>query len=323
MIVSSYKHQQEKLRTKPEPVQAAKKSTFFQLAGHTECFKESSRPNTILKRATGGEEECFRELMVDELSPFVPNVYYSIKHADGQLYMVMQDLLANFSNAMDNATAPSNSNYFVSVMDIKMGCRTYCEDELANALREAKLRHDMYSKMIEVDIDEPTNEENKIKAITKPRYMIWRETVSSTASLGFRIEAMRLQNGFVDKNFKTTKEEEQIVEAFMRYTSNTNQHVIRLKYLARLYDLERTLSKSKFFQTHELIGTSLLFIHNENDAGIWLIDFAKTQTIPDNISKITHRKKWELGNHEDGYLMGIENLIRIFEIIISRTTASN
>lgn len=48
-----------------------------------------------------------------------------------------------------------------------------------------------------------------------------------------------------------------------------------------------------------------------------MIDFAKTYTVPSNIS-ISHDKEWILGNHEDGYLIGIDNLIRIFSTIESQ-----
>lgn len=50
---------------------------------------------------------------------------------------------------------------------------------------------DMYEKMVQIDINAPNDEEHKAKGVTKPRYMVWRETISSTATLGFRIEVKK------------------------------------------------------------------------------------------------------------------------------------
>lgn len=54
-------------------------------------------------------------------------------------------------------------------------------------------RADLYQKMIAQNPAEPTDEERHEMAITKLRYMQFRERESSTASLGFRIEAAKVR----------------------------------------------------------------------------------------------------------------------------------
>lgn len=78
---------------------------------------------------------------------------------------------------------------------------------------------DMYEKMIQIDPKAPTEEEHRSKGVTKPRYMIWRETISSTSTLGFRIDGVKKADGTSSKDFKTTKTREQIVEAFKDFTA--------------------------------------------------------------------------------------------------------
>jgi len=49
------------------------------------------------------------------------------------------------------------------------GYRTYLEEELAKAKENPKLRKDMYEKMVAVDPSAPTEEEHRLKGVTKPR----------------------------------------------------------------------------------------------------------------------------------------------------------
>jgi len=195
------------------------------------------------------------------------------------------------------------------IMDCKIGIRTYQEEELAKAREKPKLRKDMYEKMVAVDPSAPTDQEHSVKGITKPRYMVWRETISSTATLGFRIEGIK-KDGNSSKDFKTTSTKEQVVMHFQNFLKGYPDVVS--DYVRRLEDIKSRLEQSEFFKGHELIGSSLLFVHDDKRSNIWLIDFGKTSPLPADIT-IDHKSAWEVGNHEDGYLIGLENIINMFK----------
>lgn len=272
-----------------------KRYLWIQLAGHQGNFKAGPEPGTILKKLCPKEELCFQSLMRDVLRPYVPEYKGHVSGDDGDQYLQLQDLLGDF-------TAPC-------VMDCKIGVRTYLEDELAKAKEKPKLRKDMFEKMIQIDPSAPTDEESRLKGVTKPRYMVWRETISSTATLGFRIEGIRKADGRSSKDFKTTKSRDQVAEAFRDFTAGY-PHAIP-KYIQRLKAIRATLEVSEFFNSHEVIGSSLLFVHDATNANVWLIDFAKTLKLPSGVN-IDHASRWVVGNHEDGYMIGINNLLSIF-----------
>ncbi|XP_071979720.1 inositol-trisphosphate 3-kinase C-like [Engystomops pustulosus] len=282
----------------PFVVSFKKHYPWVQLAGHAGNFK-AGEYGKILKKFCQCEQQCLEWLNRDSLRPFVPG-YFGVVEKEGETYNQMEDLLSEFDSP--------------SIMDCKMGVRTYLEEELVKAREKPKLRKDMYEKMIAVDPEAPTEEEHRQRAILKPRYMQWRETLSSTATLGFRIEGIKRADGTCDTNFKKTKHREQVMRALEDFVDG-NKNILK-NYLTRLKDLRVELEKSEFFKHHEVVGSSLLFVHDSSElAKVWMIDFGKTVRLP-NKQTLNHRVPWVEGNREDGYLWGLDNLIHIFSDLV-------
>lgn len=88
-----------------------------------------------------------------------------------------------------------------------------------------------------------------------------------------------------------------------------------VKWWRRAKDAFLTTSSQSVFQ---VVGSSLLFVHDgSGNANVWLIDFGKTTLLPDG-QTLDHRIPWQEGNREDGYLLGLDNLIDILESITER-----
>ncbi|KAE9549494.1 hypothetical protein FO519_007290 [Halicephalobus sp. NKZ332] len=153
-------------------------------------------------------------------------------------------------------------------------------------------------------------EEHAEKAITKLRYMQFRERESTSQTLGFRIEAAQLSSGFLQKSFKKVREREQVLDTVKMILGDRLEEVSK-QFETRLREMRKSVEKSEFFRTHEVVGSSILFVFDNEKSGAWMIDFAKSNELEGDMT-LNHRTSWEIGNHEDGYLIGLDNLIQIF-----------
>lgn len=102
---------------------------WFQLSGHPDCFAPAG-VGTIWKKCSGGTERDVYEALSNEpsLQDIVPKYYREVNY-NNQTFIELQDLLYGFRDP--------------SVMDIKMGTRTFLESEVKNT----SARQDLYRKV--------------------------------------------------------------------------------------------------------------------------------------------------------------------------------
>ncbi|XP_024139551.1 inositol-trisphosphate 3-kinase A [Oryzias melastigma] len=278
-----------------------RQSSWVQLAGHQGNF-QLTKGGEVLKLYSEGEAKCLDSLMRDPLRPFVPQYHGLVTRGD-HCYIRLEDLLSGLTRPL--------------IMDCKMGVRTYQEEELVKASTKPNLRSDMYQKMVKVDPLAPSEEEHKRRGVTKWRYLQWRDTTTSTSTLGFRIEGLMMEDGSVQRDFRRIRTLAQVTEALLYFTRS---HLQTLEaYHSRLLALGDALKNSTFFRKHEVIGSSLLFVHDHSKASVWMIDFGKTTPLPDSM-ELQHNIPWVEGSREDGYLIGLTSLIASLSQAINKAS---
>ncbi|KAK0426392.1 hypothetical protein QR680_009686 [Steinernema hermaphroditum] len=269
---------------------------WVQLSGHEGTIVPATNHTLWKKQPNEKEAIAYKEIMADlALKGMTPRFFKQIEHKN-ESFIEIQDLLSQFPDVHSRA-----------VMDIKIGTRTFLECEVKNALK----RSDLYQKMVAIDPEAPSEAERAEGAITKLRYMQFREQESSTASLGFRIEAAQMPGGKTQKNFKKVKTAQQVGDTLWTFFGARAPEISHSLVL-RLREMRKSVENSEFFRSHEVVGSSILIIYDDQKASAWMIDFAKSTRVPSELS-LDHRTQWEVGNHEDGYLFGLDNLISILE----------
>lgn len=131
--------------------------------------------------------------------------------------------------------------------------------------------------MIAVDPNAPTAEEIASRAVTKLRYMQFREEQSSTSTLGFRIEAMKVGSTLRPNllelsdilkivfplqfrgskpvtDLKKVKSSSEVSDTLSLFLGNRED--IRQRLVTRLIEIRAKLEQSQYFKTHEVSARS-------------------------------------------------------------------
>ena len=147
-----------------QPIDSFVETNWSPITGHSKNFRpyEADPSKWILKRFTKKEHNFYRKLM----EPGEPlRLYVAVFDGVVTIDETSDDSFLKLQNLTSQLLGP------YSLMDIKMGTRTYLECETWGEARE-----DLYSKMVAIDPNEPTDEETRQKAVNKGRYMAFRDS---------------------------------------------------------------------------------------------------------------------------------------------------
>ena len=150
---------------------------------------------------------------------------------------------------------------------------------------------------------------------------------TSTASLGFRIDAARtvvgdaldtlpLPDGVSSLN--DLKEEASVVSALETFFQ-ADTSVCKAALLL-LEEMSRALERSAFFAKHVLLRSSLLLVYDDaarTHVHFRMINFGFSYALPEGAPPLTHADKWDgkPESHEDGYLTGVRSLTRLMRAL--------
>lgn len=277
----------------------------------------SGQSRTLLKTYDATEYEVYRRLADDyrddPVQRFTPQLLDVTNICDqsgvNQKCIRMSNLLFGFLEP--------------KVMDIKLGVRTFLESEC----NKLDLRVDLYQKMKELYPSQVTEAEHVAGAVTKHRFMSVRDATSTIGTLGFRVDGVagyRREGNLENDKLTDFRTREDALGAFLLFVSvaangdletpfpAATPHVIATQLYKQLRSIQAAMQESTFVHRHEFIGSSLLLIADHRaHTGVNWIDFAKTCPVA-NDRQITHLRPWSQGNHEDGILLGINELVEIW-----------
>jgi len=198
-------------------------------------------------------------------------------------------------------------------------------------------RADLLAACKELDPSCATPEEEAVGGMTQARHLITLDALSSTATLGFRIDtAKTVVDGTMGTlplpqgmQLATLKEMDDVAEAIGIFVQKdpaiTKSAAIKLDAIKAA--LERSMAKENgFMPRHALLRSSLLLVYDDAErehVELKMINFGFSYRIPTSAPDLTHTAAWDGSphHHEDGYFIGVDSLTKLFRTLTEKLNA--
>jgi len=243
-------------------------------------------------------------------------VVYSVTKAEGQLDSEGREMFdIRMQDLVSGMIRPC-------AMALVMGTRTITPDEFTAQASEP--RQDLLGAMEAIDKEAPTPEDRDA-GISQRRYLSFLDERSSTATLGFRIDAFKtmvdgalctlpLPEGLTLARLREERDVVRAVSVFVQHDKD-----IAAAFLLKLESLMAALERSAFFFKHSLVRTTMLLVYDDAAKAkmeLKMMNFGSSHALP-NGERLDHTAPWDgtAGCHEDGYLIGVQSLVRVMETI--------
>ena len=202
-----------------------------------------------------------------------------------------------------------------------MGCRTVTPADLS---KFEWPRPELLAKMMEIDPSAASEEEKAKKGVGQVRYLSFLDQLSSTASLGFRIDAAKT---VVDKEldtlplpsghtFETLKSEANVESALCAFLQD--DYALCKAVIGKLEAVAAALERSEFFAKHVMLRSTLLLVYDDvahAKMELKMLNFGSCYPAPDGAKASHEGLTWggTAESHEDGYLTGVRSILRILK----------
>ena len=307
-------------------------------------------PNTIVKRTTKVEANFWSAIASSgHLSPHIP-VLYLIDSNE-------QSTMSEDARASAEEDDPHDGIHSVRMQDLAsnmtrpcamrfvMGSRTVVADDVADTPQARTADPALYARALETDSDAAarfaTDEERAACSMTRGRYLAFLDQLSSTATLGFRIDSARsvVDDELADlpppgehTSLATLRTEADVAAALVSFLQS--DAALAKGVVSKLQAITAALERSSFFARHIFLRSALLLTYDDaNRSGrleLKMINFAFCYELPDGVppshdtaESVEGRLLWDGTTHSDGYMLGVRALTSIMQSVATSLAAEN